>query len=354
MTLEDRVFAQKQVLFERLPSYGFTFDGENYRYSEAFLDGAFEAQILVSKAGQVSGRVLDLDLEEEYLALRIKGASGSFVGQVREAYLEVLNRIAESCFEAQPFIQEQTNRLARYLTLTYGDQTDNPFSKFPNFTAFRHPDNQKWYGLVGAVERSKLQLNDEKWSIDQLKEIVEVINIKVNPNDMPNLLAKPSIYPAYHMSKKSWLTIVLDGRLSDEELFELVRTSRQLVAPKTVFNPDGPDYWILPANMKNYDIDKDFAASPQVLWPQKKSIKKGDLLLIYITAPTKAVRYICRVTEVDVVDGGENMMKVQLLKQLSDSELSRDRLNELGVTNIRGPRRLTASAISYIEKKLIL
>lgn len=201
MTLEDRVFAQKQVLFERLPSYGFTFDGENYRYSEAFLDGAFEAQILVSKAGQVSGRVLDLDLEEEYLALRIKGASGSFVGQVREAYLEVLNRIAESCFEAQPFVKEQTNRLAKYLAETFGDLTDHPFSKFPNFTAFRHPDNQKWYGLIGLIERSKLQLGEEVSSEEELKEEVEIINVKVKADLIPSLVEKVSVYPAYHMSK---------------------------------------------------------------------------------------------------------------------------------------------------------
>ncbi|MFC5631057.1 MULTISPECIES: MmcQ/YjbR family DNA-binding protein [Streptococcus] len=353
MALEDVVFTKKRVCFDKLISYGFSFDGEIYRYTESFLEDSFEARVSISKDGDLSACVIDLELDEEYLALRVERVVGSFVGQVREGYLEILERIAATCFETQPFSQEQTNRLAIYLTENFGDQTDSPFAKFPSFTAFRHPDNQKWYGLVGTVERSKLQLGEEEWSEEGLKEVVEIINIKVSPNDIPSLIEKTSIYPAYHMSKKSWVTVVLDGNVSDQELFELVINSRQLVAPKTVSNPNGTDYWIIPANMKNYDIDKDFAVSSQVYWHQKKSLKKGDIVLIYITAPTKAVRYICEVLKDNISDGDEKLMSIQLLKKLSDIELSLDLLKELGVTNIRGPRRLTASAISFIKKNIL-
>lgn len=353
MALEDVVFTKKRVCFDKLIPYGFSFDGEIYHYTESFLEDSFEARVSISKDGHLSACVIDLELDEEYLALRVERAVGSFVGQVREGYLEILERIAATCFEAQLFSQEQTNRLAIYLTENFGDQTDSPFAKFPSFTAFRHPDNQKWYGLVGTVERSKLQLGDEEWSNEDLQEVVEIINIKVSPNDIPRLTEKNSIYPAYHMSKKSWVTVVLDGKVSDQELFELVLKSRQLVAPKTVSNPNGTDYWIIPANMKNYDIDREFAAHQTVYWHQKKSLKKGDVVLIYITAPTKAVRYICEVLDDHLAEEDGEMMLIRLRQQLSDSELTLDRLKELGVTNIRGPRRLTAPAISYLKKNVL-
>lgn len=349
MQIEEIVFAKKKVRFDSLLAHGFTVKGDSYYYREKIVDDTFEVIVKISKSGAISGQVIDLDLEEEYLAFRAEQANGAFVGQVREAYQQILEHIAGACFQALPFTQAQTNRLANHLTRTFGDPTDHPFAKFSSFTAFRHPDNLKWYGLVGKVQRGKLQLGQESWDADALKEQVEMINIKVDPSKLADLLKEPSIYPAYHMSKKSWITIVCDDRLSDDLLFTLVEESRRLVAPKTVTNPSGSEYWIIPANMRNFDIDRAFAASRDILWTQKKSIKKGDTLLIYITAPTKAVRYVCQVLE-DHIEGSEGVrMRLRLVNQLGDSGLDWERLKALGVTSIRGPRRLTAEAISYLE-----
>lgn len=77
--------------------------------------GDFEAQVKISESGQVSGRVLDRDTDDDYLALRVERQVGTFVGQVRQAYTEILSRIADACFEALPFIKNQTNRLAQYM-----------------------------------------------------------------------------------------------------------------------------------------------------------------------------------------------------------------------------------------------
>ena len=33
------------------------------------------------------------------------------------------------------------------------------------------------------------------------------------------------IFPAYHMNKNNWITVVLDGELPDELVFELVQKS---------------------------------------------------------------------------------------------------------------------------------
>ena len=67
--------------------------------------------------------------------------------------------------------------------------------------------------------------------IDKNKSgLIEVINVKINPNDKDNLLKIEGIYEAYHMNKKSWISIILDDTLSDDLISELIDNSYKLVS----------------------------------------------------------------------------------------------------------------------------
>lgn len=346
MSIESDFFKRKRFVMELLVPYGFVQKGTTFHYHETFMDGDFEAEVQVTEAGQVSGRVIDTAFGEEYLPLRLERTAGNYVGQVHEAYEALLGRIADACCEETPFIFDQTNRLATYLAETFGDHFDHPFEKYPSYASFRV--SGKWYALLFPLKMGKLA----GVSGEMAERDVEVVNIKVDPSQMSDLLEQKGIYPSYHMSKKAWVSVVLDDSLPDDQLFELVRDSRQLVNPNALTNPQGPDYWIIPANMKDYDIDKDFAASPEVVWTQKASIRTGDIVLIYITAPTKAVRYICRVLEDHIVKGGQSFMRLRLLKQFDEGILTFDKLKTLGVTSVRGPRRVTAEVIAFVNPLL--
>ncbi|EJN95066.1 MmcQ/YjbR family DNA-binding protein [Streptococcus ratti] len=354
MSLESDFFKKKRVKFETLLPYGFSKEGEEYVYKESFMNGDFEAYIEISKSGKVSGRVIDTDIGDDYLALRAEHQTGSFVGQVRQAYAEILSRIAGGCFETLPFIKNQTNRLAQYISDQYGDLYDHPFAKYPAFSSYRHPANHKWYALIMTIARAKLDLGKEDWEKEALEQEVEVINLKVNPADLSQLLSIPGIYPSYHMNKKSWISLVLDEKVSDDILFSLLDNSRALVSGNSLGNPAGPDFWIIPANLKYYDIDAEFAAHKINIWPQKASIQTGDYLFVYITAPTRALRYACRVLESGLQQphAKRKQMKLELLKKYDDSDFPIDRLKAHGVTNIRGPRRMTASLIEDIKPSL--
>lgn len=359
MSFESDIFRKKRVVFERLVPFGFQKSQGGYEFRETILDGAFEVRVHVAAGGEVSTHVIDTDLNEEYLAIHVAQAMGNFVGQVREAYLAVLERVATACFEALPFLNPQTNRLAHYLQVTYGDMYDHPFEKYPEFSSYRYPQNHKWYALIMTVARGKLDLGDETWSKEALEQKIEIINIKVNPKDLPRLLEISGIYPSYHMSKKSWVSLVLDETVSDDLLFSLVENSRALVAGKSLGSLSGPDYWIIPANLKYYDIDAEFAANSIINWTQKASIKAGDYVAIYITAPTRALRYLCRVLESDIPNSGyreeksiKKLMKIELLQTFSDSQFPIAVLKECGVTNIRGPRRMTKELITLIDSNI--
>ncbi|WP_373808483.1 MmcQ/YjbR family DNA-binding protein [Streptococcus ferus] len=358
MSIESDFFKGRRVLFDNLLPFGFVKEGQDFYYHHLLMDGMFEAHIRISQDGQLSGRVLDLDMGEDYIGLRVEQQRGSFASQVREAYLAILGHISDHCFEAQPFLKEQTNRLARYLEKTYGDGYDHPFAK-SNASAYRNPSNQKWYALVMTIVRQKLDLGQEDWSEEALAEEIEVINLKVNPAELPALLQLPSVYPAYHMGKKSWVSIVMGEELSDDLLFDLVDKSRVLAGGGLLSESHGSDYWLIPANLAYYDIDAEFAAQSIIDWTQKASIKAGDYVFIYITAPTRALRYACKVLEAGIDNKGQRdhpnikkLMRIQLLKTFDDSRFDRQCLLKHSLKTVRGPRRMPKSLIEEVKKEL--
>ena len=87
--------------------------------------------------------------------------------------------------------------------------------------ALRHNDTKKWFGIIMYVGKDKVdKLND--------KTKVEVINIKLDEDIIKDLLKKDGFYPAYHMGKKYWISIILDDTLDDKYLFKLINDSYNL------------------------------------------------------------------------------------------------------------------------------
>ncbi|HFI0272856.1 TPA: MmcQ/YjbR family DNA-binding protein [Streptococcus suis] len=338
-----------------LPSllpFGFTLANSIYTYREVFMEGQFEAVVEVDEAGQLSSFVWDCEMEEVYTAHLVTAPAGAFVGQVREAYQSILARVEEACCIALPFTKDQSNRLAQLIKEQWGDLPDYPFAKLPTYGAFRHPANNKWYALVSQIPRDKLDGSSSQ-------EEVEIVNLKVDGREIAELLSQSGIFPAYHMSKKAWVSVLLDETVEDQTVFALLEKSRYLVGPKSYKVAQGPDYWVIPANPKVYDIDTEFAENKIVYWPQKSTIQAGDIVAIYVTAPVQAIRYVCRCLAANLANQGESdiptekrLMKVELLAQLPDDILPRQRMMALGVKAVRGPRRLTKEAIEYLKCQL--
>ena len=60
------------------------------------------------------------------------------------------------------------------------------------------------------------------------------INVKAEPNwgDFWKTVY-PAVVPAYHMNKLHWISIILDGSMTDAEILHLIDDSYKLTAPKT-------------------------------------------------------------------------------------------------------------------------
>ena len=109
-----------------------------------------------------------------------------------------------------------------YCRKQYHTVPDYPWND--NNAVLRHADNNKWYGLIMTVDGGKLVLSPRKQ--------VEILNVKCDPVLSSYLRQQQGFYPAYHMNKENWVTVGLDGIVSDEKLKSLVRMSYDLTSGK--------------------------------------------------------------------------------------------------------------------------
>lgn len=355
MRIEEAVFQRRSVKREALPAFGFRQEGDVWHYSEPFMDGKFRADVYIRADGTVTGSVFDLDAGEVYLPVHIESRIGPYVGAVRQAYTAILERIAGACFAREPFLRPQTNRIARLILETYGEAPDFPFEKAPGCGVFRYPGNRKWYGLVMAIPKSRLEPG-EKAGADS--PVVEILNLKAGQERIPALLECPGFYPSYHMKQTNWVTVLLDGTVPDGRILELLAVSREFAVHAgggAAARSSGAS-WIVPANPKYYDIAAAFRKSRDIIWKQSSRVRAGDLVYMYVAAPESAIRYKCRVLEADIpysFRGGKvsmtHVMRIRLLETYPPDRFPFRLLNELGIRTIRGPRLAPPSFLALAE-----
>lgn len=96
--------------------------------------------------------------------------------------------------------------------------------QYPNFRVFRHPNNKKWFAVIMDIPKNKIGLPSD--------DIISVVNLKSDPIMVGSLLRENGFYPAYHMTKSSWISVVLDGSADDEKIKMLLDMSFEATAVK--------------------------------------------------------------------------------------------------------------------------
>ena len=223
MTIEENIFKRAEINEKALAGYGFQQAKGSWILERPFLNGDFKAVITIDSAGYVLGTVYEIATQDEYLPLRVESMDG-FAAEVRNAYIEILNDIKEKCCHENVFIFPQTNRLADEIYKKYGDKPLFPWDDFSG-GVFKNPSNGKWYAIVMALNVQKV---DKK-----LTGEVEVMNIKLDPEKIKELHKEKGFYPAYHMNKKNWISILLNDTVPDKVLLTLLDESHNFTIKKT-------------------------------------------------------------------------------------------------------------------------
>jgi len=112
---------------------------------------------------------------------------------------------------------------------------DNPWDKEPDFTVFRHVDNRKWLALRFYATREqllRLKSNDPILLSYAENEIINIINIKIDPEMIRDVVLQPGFLPAFHMSRRHWITILLDKDIELAKVAPLIAMSYDLTMKK--------------------------------------------------------------------------------------------------------------------------
>lgn len=217
---EDNYFKRKKLNKLKLLAYGFEEGSDRYRYSTSILNGNFTLNILIDNCGHVETEIIEQDTGEEYILYKIENATGSFIGEVKTACGNVLTDISEKCYDPDVFKSEQTKELIEYVRNKYHDELEFLWAKSPNNAVWRRKDTGKWYAVILTVSKEKLGLPEN--------EIVEIIDLRLQPELMEKIVDNERYFPGWHMNKKSWYTIILDTTVSTEEICKKINTSYQL------------------------------------------------------------------------------------------------------------------------------
>ena len=89
----------------------------------------------------------------------------------------------------------------KYCLSTYGTSPDYPFDEDFETAVLRHTDNRKWYALVMRVSRRKFGFDSD--------EVIDVVNLKLPTEMFGSFGASDGVYPAYHMNKLHWISVLL-------------------------------------------------------------------------------------------------------------------------------------------------
>lgn len=219
----QQIFSDRRADPEKLRAYGFRETDGAYLYEQPLLSGAFTVRVRVCADG-ADACLIDAATDEPYTLFLVEDAQGSFIGEVRAAYCDALSAVAEACFAKTVFQSGYSQSVIEYARNTYGDELEFLWEKFPKNAILRRKDNRKWYAALLTISKSKLGAFPD--------EEIEVLDLRAAPEAIPDMVDGKRVFAGYHMNKKHWITLPLDGTLPAEEICAMLDTSYALAKGK--------------------------------------------------------------------------------------------------------------------------
>ncbi len=112
----------------------------------------------------------------------------------------------------------------KYVKENFNTEPDYPWARTPTNAILRHKTSRKWYGAIVNIPKSKLGIGGN--------EEINALLLKSDPPLIALMVGQKGIYPAYHMNKEHWLTIVLETEVNIEDVFKLINISYEITKKK--------------------------------------------------------------------------------------------------------------------------
>ena len=192
------------------------------RFLRRELDGTdFYAEISLSDEG-ARAQVFERESGERYALFDVKSAGGEFLADIRNRVQGIIDEIRAECFEEE----DLRARYISFLKDEFGVSADFPWAKeerYSDAAVFRCPSG-KWFALIMHISLKNLGFESD--------EGVFVVNLKADSEKIAEITDKKSVFPAYHMNKKHWITVLLSSPTDFDTLCALTRQSFERVSKK--------------------------------------------------------------------------------------------------------------------------
>lgn len=215
----EKELENKKLELNKLIDYGFKKNNNKYIYTKRLSNDNFLVHIEITDFCKITSKIMDIENKEEYLPVDIKNTTGSFIGKIKEEYENILKDVIAICTERDIFKSNQTQAVIKYVKEKYDGNLEFLWEKSTN-AIIRHHDTKKWYLILLTISKEKLGLKSN--------DLIEIIDLKMPPEEIVKLVDNKKIFPGYHMNKKHWITICLDNTMKDEELFKYIDISYNL------------------------------------------------------------------------------------------------------------------------------
>ena len=219
------LFKDRIINESRLLDYGFEQIGNEYIYRTAIAKGQMQLSVTVTRDNRVETEIVDSESGEEYVMHLVDSATGEFVGGIKEEYENILRRIESFCFDKDIFKSKQAREIIKYIRETYQDELEYLWDMFPKYAVWRRKDSRKWYGILLTVPMDKLGMEGS--------DIIEVLDLRIKPAELEEILDERKYFFGYHMNKKNWLTICLNESVPFDEICNRINASYDLAAKKS-------------------------------------------------------------------------------------------------------------------------
>ena len=210
----------KKIDLKRLKKFGFKLKDNSYYYTTSLLKNQFEMCVKINVDNSIFTEIIDVETNEPYILHLLEMKRNGYSEKVYRAYSEVLDKIKKECFEDEIFKTYYTNDIINYVKNKYGDELEFLWEKSPKTAVVRRKSSKKWYAVILTISKRKFNLDSD--------EAVEIINLHNSQEEIEKLIDNKKYFPAYHMNKKHWCTICLDGIVELKEIYKLIDISYEL------------------------------------------------------------------------------------------------------------------------------
>ena len=210
----------KKIDFKKLEEFGFKLKDNSYYYHISLLKNQFKMSVKISLDNSIFTEIIDIETNEPYVLHLLEMKRSGYSEKVYKEYSEVLEKIQKECFEDERFKANYTKEIINYINNKYGDKLEFLWEKSPKNAVVRRKSTKKWYAAILTISKRKIGLNSD--------ELVEIINLHNSQEEIEKLIDNKKYFPAYHMNKKHWCTICLDGTVELKEIYKLIDISYEL------------------------------------------------------------------------------------------------------------------------------